>query len=77
MTKAWEKRVAEGRQHHGLGSTDYLPGNVQHLVSPIVGHLRLMQADGESLGPEDMEWMIDRLSFVLEIAQEADDGRIN
>jgi hypothetical protein len=73
MTKAWEKRIAEGRSGHGLGQSDYLPGNVQHLVSPIVGMLRRMERDGEIPDEDDYKFLIDRLTFVLEIAREADD----
>ena len=72
-TRAWRKRVAEGRAHHGLGASTYLPGNVQHLVSPLVGMLRLREHDGELLDANDMVYMIDRLSFVLDIASEADE----
>lgn len=71
MTKAWEKRVAEGRPHHGLGPSDGFAGNVQHLVSPIVGHLRLLERDGQPLPVEDLEHYIDRLMFVIELAEEA------
>lgn len=71
-TKAWQKRVDEGRPHHGLGPSDYFPGNVQHLVSPIVGMLRLDQADGRTMTPENLEYVIDRLAFVLELAREED-----
>lgn len=77
MTKAWEKRVAEGRPHHGLGADDYFPGNVQHLVSPIVGNMRLIMADGKMPTPSDIEHWVDRLAFVLEIAQEEDGLRRN
>lgn len=73
MTQAWQKRVDEGRPHHGLGPSDYLPGNVQHLVSPLVGHLRLMERDGEALESKDMDYFIDRLMFVLELAREEDE----
>ena len=62
-----------GKRDHGLGPSTYLPGNVSHLVSPIVGMLRLMERDGEAPDPEDMAYMIDRLAFVLEIAREADE----
>ena len=74
MTKAWEKRVQEGRPHHGLGSSDHFPGNVQHLVSPIVGTLRLRKHHGEALTQEELDHIEDRLAFLLEIAREADDG---
>lgn len=74
MTEAWRKRKASGRPDHGLGTSDYLPGNVQHLISPIVGHLRLMQRAGElTFTPEYFEHIIDRLMFVIEIAREADE----
>ena len=66
----WQNRIAEGRPHHGLGPSTYLPGNVSHLVSPVVGHLRLMDEDGEVLDASDMTWIIDRLSMVLELARE-------
>lgn len=69
-TKAWRARRAEGRPLHGLGPSTYFPGNVQHLVSPLVGHLRLMERDGEALAAEDMVHYIDRLLLVLELARE-------
>lgn len=74
MTKAWQKRVDENRPHHGLGSSDYLPGNVQHLVSPIVGNMRLIMASGDTVKPSEVDFWIDRLMFVLEIAREADEN---
>lgn len=60
---------AARRARHGLGSSDCFPGNVSHLVNPIVGALRLMERDGEALSATDMEWYIDRLSLVLALAE--------
>lgn len=69
-----EDRIAIGRVKHGLGSSDYLPGNIQHLVSPIVGFLRLRHRDEIAPTAEDVEWMIDRLSLVLDLAREQDEN---
>ncbi len=70
-TRAWQARVAEGRPHHGLGASTYFPGNVCHLVSPIVGHLRLMEHYGETdLDAKYLAYLIDRLSMVIELAEE-------
>ena len=67
----WQNRIAEGRPHHGLGPSTYLPGNVCHLVSPIVGHLRLMEHYGETdLDAKYLAYLIDRLSMVIELAEE-------
>jgi hypothetical protein len=60
-------RIAAGRIKHGVGASEYLPGNVCHLVSPIVGTLRLRQHDGEPV--PDLGWIIDRLSLVLDMAR--------
>lgn len=73
MTRS--ERIAEGRVKHGVGSSEYLPGNVQHLVSPIVGLLRLMEHDGESPDAETVTYVIDRLSLVLDLAREEDENR--
>lgn len=67
---AWRERVKSGKPTHGMGPSRYLPGDVQHLVSPLVGMLRLMECDGETPDAEDVEYLIDRLSFVLDIARE-------
>lgn len=69
-TKTWQNRIAEGRPHHGLGPSTYLPGNVSHLVSPVVGRLRLRAGLDEPLSDSDMLYIIDRLSMVLELARE-------
>lgn len=69
-TKAWRKRIEEDKPLHGLGPSTYFPGNVSHLVSPIVGILRIMEADGEIPDEDDFAWFIDRLTFVLELAEE-------
>ncbi len=69
-TESWRKRVENEQVLHGLGPSTYLPGNVCHLVSPIVGMLRLMERDGESPDAGDVAFVIDRLSFVLELARE-------
>lgn len=61
-------RIAAGRIKHGVGPSENFPGNVCHLVSPIVGFLRLRQRDGGTV-PE-IGWMIDRLSLVLDMAQQ-------
>lgn len=73
-TEAWEKRVQEGRPHHGLGHSEYLPDNVQHLVSPIVGMLRYRASKNEPLTESELEYIEDRLVFVLELAREAENG---
>lgn len=72
-TKAWRTRVEEGRPLHGLGPSEFFPGNVAHLVSPLVGELRLMERDGEALKPEKMAYYIDRLMLVLELAREQEE----
>jgi hypothetical protein len=64
-----DERIAAGRIRHGVGSDDYLPGNVQHLVSPIVGILRLKEHNGEDIDAGLLEYVIDRLSLVLDLAQ--------
>ena len=61
-------RIIEGRIRHGVGSSEDFPGNVCHLVSPIVGYLRLRQRDGEA--PTDLDHIIDRLSLVLDMARQ-------
>lgn len=76
-TRSWEDRKSKGSRLHGLGPSEYLPGNVSHLVSPIVGMLRLLERDGEAPDAEDVDYMIDRLSFVLELAREADENHRN
>lgn len=68
-----DERIAQGRIDHGLGQSEYFPGNVQHLVSPIVGILRLKEADGDKVGPSTMAYMIDRLSLLLDLAVEQDE----
>lgn len=77
MTRAWQKRVDNGLPHHGLGRSNYFPGNVLHLVSPLVGHLRLLEQDGKTLDAHDILHYIDRLAFVLELAWEEDERLTN
>ena len=60
------ERIAAGRTKHAVGDSDYLPGNVCHLVSPVIGRLRLDQRDGRT---PDYDWMIDRLSLVLDMSR--------
>jgi len=69
-TAAWRERVESGRNAHGLGPSTELHGNVAHLVSPIVGHMRLMEADGDVPDQGDLAYWIDRLALVLELARE-------
>lgn len=59
---ATEVKHLEERWRNGVGLDEYLPGNVEHLVSPIVGVLRLNQMDGRET-PTD--WIIQRLHTVL------------
>lgn len=61
-------RIAAGRVRHGVGESEDFPGNVCHLVSPIVGLMRLRQRDGEPL--DDLGHVIDRLSLVLDMARQ-------
>lgn len=65
-----EARIAAGRVKHGVGASEDFPGNVCHLVSPIVGIMRRLERDGEPLRIDDMDWMIDRLSLVLDMAND-------
>lgn len=67
------ERIAAGRIKHGVGSSEDFPGNVCHLVSPIVGTLRRRQRDGGTL--PDMGRIIDRLSLVLDMAREEAERR--
>ena len=70
-TRSWRKRIAEGRPLHGLGPSTYLPGNVQHLVSPLVGMLRLQEADGETPDAEDVDAEpVDAVMLILDVADE-------
>lgn len=62
-------RIAEGRVRHGVGLSPNFPGNVSHLVSPVVGFLRLRQRDNEPLTTDDFDWFIDRLGLVLDMAR--------
>lgn len=61
-----EDRIAAGRVTHGVGDSEDLPGNISHLVSPVVGQLRRAQRDGTV---PDLDWIIDRLSLVLDMAR--------
>lgn len=65
-----EDRIATGRVKHGVGQSPDLAGNVCHLVSPIVGSLRLDERDGNTPTQDEIRWMIDRLSLVLDLANE-------
>jgi hypothetical protein len=62
-------RIAEGRIKHGVGQSEDFPGNVSHLVSPIVGTLRLRERDTKPITLGDIGWFIDRLSLVLDMAR--------
>jgi hypothetical protein len=62
-------RIAAGRVKHGVGASEYFPGNVCHLVSPIVGFLRLRQHDGQTDLASDLDWFVDRLGLVLDMAR--------
>ncbi|HKO27592.1 MAG TPA: hypothetical protein VJU80_09060 [Solirubrobacteraceae bacterium] len=63
------ERIAEGRVKHGVGASEDFPGNVSHLVSPIVGTLRLRERDTVPITLGDIRWFIDRLSLVLDMAR--------
>lgn len=63
-------RIAAGRIKHGVGASTDFPGNVCHLVSPIVGVLRLRQHHGETVEPDYLDHLIDRLSLVLDMAEQ-------
>lgn len=69
------QRIAAGRIEHGVGASEDFPGNVCHLVSPIVGMLRLSERDGTDL--PDLDWMIDRLSLVLDMARQEAERNIS
>ena len=69
-----QERIKAGRAKHGVGDDPRLYANVQHLVSPIVGLLRLEQADGMQLSYGTLEYIIDRLSLVLDLAEEDGDN---
>lgn len=61
-------RIARGRAKHGVGSSEDFPGNVCHLVSPIVGWMRRRERDGKPL--DDLAHTIERLSLVLDMAND-------
>lgn len=63
------ERIEAGRIRHGVGASEFLPGNVCHLVSPVVGFLRMRQRDSRPLTSADLEWFISRLSLVLDLAE--------
>jgi hypothetical protein len=63
-----DERIAAGRITHGVGMSEDFPGNVCHLVSPLVGHLRLLERDGRTLNAADLAHYIERLSLVLDMA---------
>jgi hypothetical protein len=69
------QRILAGRAKHGVGMSSNFPGNVSHLVSPLVGTLRLRERDGETLTADEIAHYIDRLSLVLDMArQETEDA---
>jgi hypothetical protein len=63
--------VAERKRtkRFGVPSPAGFPADVQHLVNPIIGWLRLMEADGEALEPSSMASIIERLELVVELAE--------
>ncbi|MGZ6788353.1 MAG: hypothetical protein ACXVGQ_00210 [Mycobacteriaceae bacterium] len=71
------ERIAAGRTKHGVGASEDFPGNVCHLVSPIVGLLRLRQRDGRPLPDADMAHIIDHPSLVLDMANAEAERRIS
>lgn len=63
--------VDEMRHRHGLGQEpETLHGDVQHLINPIIGHLRLCQ----ELPDKEVrfDWLIERLILIRKIVDEAD-----
>lgn len=68
MSENRSARIAEGRIKHGVGSSENFPANVCHLVSPIVGHLRLRRQDGDAIPGSDLDHIIDRLNLVIDMA---------
>ena len=68
QTTEFAQRIAEGRIKHGVGLSEDFSGNVCHLVSPIVGMLRRSERDGADL--PNLDWMIDRLGLVLDMARQ-------
>lgn len=69
-------RLVCGR--HGLGVPRYLPGDVQHLVSPIVGMLRLGGPEYFTINePISSGYLLERLSLVLAITELAAEDRLD
>jgi hypothetical protein len=64
---AFKERVA-----HGVGITDNdLRGNIHHLVNPVIGLLRMDEADGKENGKAvNYEYYISRLQAVIALADE-------
>lgn len=69
-TKAWRKRGETGQRQHGLGTSTDLAGNVSHLVSPVIGMIRAADNKGEVLTPSQIDYIVDRLRFVMELVNE-------
>lgn len=65
----------EERQKFGVGYSVNLNGNLQHLISPIVGVMRMSVADGEPLSGELLAHTTERLAFALQLIREDEDGR--
>lgn len=70
--------MTEKRNAHGMtfpSTPDSFPGDVQHLVSPIVGMIRYQQKypiNGIVEAKELLAYAEERLAFLLELAEDMD-----
>jgi hypothetical protein len=68
-----EVKHLEERGRHGVGLSDYLPGNVCHLVAPLVGHIDYYLGENKAnfkIDDEYLRHMLDRLRTVLLLARD-------
>lgn len=58
------------RQKFGVGYSINLNGNLQHLISPVVGAMELAIHDEERLNQKELVYLWERLSFALQLIRE-------
>ena len=64
------------RADHGVGSDLYLRGNMWHLLSPIIGSMKMDLADGDLPSEKDLKHYVSRLYAVLALVDEAEGAYI-
>ena len=61
------KDITQWAGEHGTQATHSLHSNAHHLIAPIIGRMRMVEAGYMKLTPEAAAFMADRLYLLLEL----------